>query len=716
MVVKRRRFKLYFDRALSRSLLRQTGILAVMFVGALALSYFLLWMSDYDWFEFCESKNLSVLLLPIYLLLDTNALNALYFGNMHGWMLFASSITYLFGIFIFNGMIIGVITNYLDRRIEKYRNGFIHYLKSGHHIIMGYDDMVPSIIADIFERDKDAYILLLASQRPAEVIENLMTSVAKTQMDHIIVNYGHRTDNDCYADIKLESAAEIYIVGNRLETAHDALNVECVNNISRYLKNGNFPRVPSRITCVFEDLDTYEAFKTSEIFNGLKELKIDFVPYNFYEGWARQVLVMRKYREKSNPDKEFAYPSIYGVGILPEEKRHVHIVFVGITSFSVAFAKEAAHLLHFPNFEHDNTQRTRITFIDTNADREMPLFITRNRHFFEVQPYIYRDFSKDYVVGENEGLRREQLSKNINRHGFLDVEFEFIKGDIFSKQVQDEICRWAKDKQHQSLSIFMTMTDQRSNFITGMNMPDEVYDNDIPVFIRQDRADSFVTKLREVDAVAKPYYSVVDGVLNTGTRTGRHANVYPFGMNDMAYCNDVYAYRQAKLINYLYNNLENGHFLSKDELDKKEVESVWTEADREWDNITIALRWSNLYCAYSNASKLAVLRAIRGLSPDDSSRDFNNISEEEVRELASMEHNRWNVEKLLMGFRKASEIGVIEDKYVCSEHAEKLNKNKKSQFIHHDIRPFEDLDDVRQMDYGLVRSIPWVLKMANSEN
>lgn len=713
MKVKRRRFFLYVDRALSHSVLRQTGILAVMFLVALVLSYGFLSMSGCDWREFCESKNLSVWLLPIYLLLDANALNALYFGNVHGWMLFASSITSILGILIFNGMIIGVITNAIDRRIESHRNGQIHYLKSGHHIIMGYDDMVPSIISEIFAREKDTYVLLLASESANIIVDNLKLSVAKDQLSRIIVNFGYRTDMDCYADIHLESATDIYVVGNRHDPAHDALNVECIDSIERYLKDGNFQRVPSRITCVFEDFDTYEAFKTSEIFNGLEDLNIDFIPYNFYEGWARQVFVQRKYREKCNPDKELDYPSVYGNGILPDEKRHVHIVFVGITNLSVAFAKEAAHLLHFPNFEHDNAMKTRITFIDVNADKGMPLFIARNRHFFEVQPYIYRDFSEGCTSITDESLRREQLSQKINDTGFLDVEFEFIKGDVFSKQVQDEICRWATDKESQSLSIFVTMTDQRRNFITGMNMPDEVYDNDIPVFIRQDRADSFVTKLREVNVTAKPYNTIINGMLVEGERKGRYSNVYPFGMNDLAYCNEEYAYRQAKLVNLLYCKADYSKYIFPDlkDLELQKDEDIWADANREWKRLTIALRWSNLYCTYNFVCKLAVLRAMRGLSPDDTSRDMDEVSDMEMAELAAAEHNRWNVEKLLMGYRKASDVGIVEDKYACREYCGDLQKNKKI-FIHHDIRPYKDLDEVWKLDYEIVKYMPWILKMA----
>ena len=87
------------------------------------------------------------------------------------------------------------------------------------------------------------------------------------------------------------------------------------------------------------------------------------------------------------------------------------------------------------------------------------------------------------------------------------------------------------------------------------------------------------------------------------------------------------------------------------------------------------------------------------------------MTEEEVRQLAIVEHNRWNVEKLLMGFRRPK---PEEDKYKYPEYKGSLKNNKKL-FIHHDIRPFSDLDDVKQLDNEIVKYIPWILKMTETD-
>ena len=715
----RRRLWLKFDRLLSKSLLRQFAILCVVLIVALGLSYLMLSLSGAQWEEFCEAEHLDKYLLPVYLLTDSNALNNLYMGSdnthVHGWMLIASSIIFLFGAFVFNGIIIGIITNSIEQRVKNYKEGHIHYLKSGHYIILGYDEMVPSFITHVFDKDKSAYVLILSSTKSSEIKEKLRTSFSEEKMERIIVNYGHKTSADSYKAIYLEAAEHVFVVGDHHKPAHDAINVECLDSILRYLNDPQITQRPGGLTCVFKDLDTYAAFKTSDIFSKIKDLDIDFTPYNFYAGWAKQVFVKREYKEFDNPTAApNKYPAVYGEGIKPDDDKRVHLVFVGTTNFAVAFAMEAAHVLHFPNF-YEKKVKTLITFIDKNADKEKDEFIIRNRHFFEVQPFYYYDKTNEKEdKKELQGKRDEYVIFKGDNGNFLDVEFEFIKGDVFSKNVQDEIAKWAQDSDGQYLSLFLAMADQRQNFVLGMNMPDAVYDNEVPVFIRQDRSDNFVTNLRKADEKVDEHkltYAEVkaDGTLKTKKRNARYANIYPFGMNETAYSADNRSLKRAKLINYLYEtaNYETYKFQGILALDSIPETKIWEEADEKWRQLSVSLKWSNLYNSYTIRTKLACLRAMRSLDIDDKSHDYDTLSEYEVDVMAKVEHNRWNVEKLLMGYRKAQSN---EDKYANKEFAEDLSKNKKL-FIHHDIRPFDDLNIIKELDHEFSRYIPWIMKM-----
>lgn len=725
--------KLKFDRLLSRNIGKQFIVLGGGLILILVLSYLFLPIWGDEWQKVCKENGISEWLLPIYLLIDSNALNNLYIDTgeikheVHVWPLIVSSIIFLFGAFVFNGIIIGIITNSIERRVDNHKQGRIHYLKSGHYIIMGWDDMVPSIILHIFEKDKDSFVLLMSAAESEYIREKLRKVFNEKQLEHIIINYGHRTSKDYYNDIHLESANKIYIVGLRTLPSHDAINVECIDSICDYLEQPNVKDRPKRITCVFEDLDTYAAFKTSEIFGRVKALGIEFIPYNFYAGWAKQVFVKQFHKDKDRPDTEIKYPSVYGKGYSLNDKdtltendtRFVHLVFVGTTNFAVAFAMEAAQVLHFPN---GGKVKTLITFIDKNADEEKDEFIIRNRHFFELQSYYYCDLTKGDDYKSKKLMTESVYFTNENGYekddsNFLDVEFEFIKGDVFSKKVQDVLALWSEEhNKTQYLSIFLAMANQRQNFVLGMNMPDAVYDKEIPVFIRQDRSDNFVSDLRDADENIRTnkkknsYFEVKDGELNTKVLGGRFSNIYPFGMNETAYCADEKSLERAKLINYLYCTMPSGNkFQSILALNAISNEQIWIEADKYWQGLSVALKWSNLYNAYTIRIKMAFLRSMRGLELTDTSKDTYPLEDNEVDVLAYVEHNRWNVEKLLMGYRKARKG---EDKYneENSDFKDKLKRNKE-RFIHHDIRPYEQLDDIRELDKEFSRYIPWIIKM-----
>lgn len=723
-------FKLSFDRKLSSGTLWQIGIVSAIIVLCLTISYVLMACTD-DWKAFCDDRGISRIMLPIYLLMDQNLYNEIYLGTSeHSYnnaLKFASGLTFLFGMIFLNGAIIAILSDFIKRRVDNYHNGRTHYLRKGHYLIMGYDDMVPSIITSILSKYPNADILLLTSA-PADFIhEKMRESVAQRYQDNIVVNYGHRISSDYYEDIHLEHAKEIYVAGDRRKPQHDALNVECVQSICAYLaKRPN--HTVRRINCVFENLDTYTSFCTSDIFSNLtKNIHVEFVPYNFYVGWATQVFVRQCY-ESHRDSQLMPYPSVCGPGIADtKNNKHVHLAFVGTSTFAVSFAREAAHLMHFPNGNTKN-HRTRITFIDTNMDVEMQEIITRFRHLFDIQSYYYGDYTES---GEHKLHKLDtRVNKKLDTKEFLDVEFEFIKGDIFSKPVQDLLCEWHRDKK-QYLSLFLAMSKQSKNFAISMNLPDELYENkadewNTPIFIRQDDSDNFVTLLQEQSRQKKGMYATLsNGQITEEPRYGRYANIYPFGMNDTAFYLDEVAMRRAKLINYLYTtaDYDSNTFLPMTVLASISNETLWKDAKTFWKNTNVAGKWSNMFFAYSIQYKLMYLRTARGLSIEDSSRDLEPLTEAEIEAVGRAEHNRWNVERLLMGYRKPL---PEEDAYNLSkkdgveetEEMAKLKQNKKL-FIHAEIRPYDGKKSLsakmQKLDTEFAQYIPWIIQKAQEK-
>ena len=104
---------------------------------------------------------------------------------------------------------------------------------------------------------------------------------------------------------------------------------------------------------------------------------------------------------------------------------------------------------------------------------------------------------------------------------------------------------------------------------------------------------------------------------------------------------------------------------------------------------------------------------MRGLDINDTSHDTTPLSDAEVEQLAKVEHNRWTVEKLLMGYRKPLSD---EDKYAAGNEVFKadLIKNKE-RFIHYDIRPYDELDEnEKELDRIFSEYIPWIIKKTDT--
>jgi hypothetical protein len=96
--------------------------------------------------------------------------------------------------------------------------------------------------------------------------------------------------------------------------------------------------------------------------------------------------------------------------------------------------------------------------------------------------------------------------------------------------------------------------------------------------------------------------------------------------------------------------------------------------------------------------------------------DINNpcqlqeLSDSEVSLLAEIEHNRWNIEELLLGYRP---VKLNEEKEIDKD--KKRKGYWKARFIHYDIRPFDGLkeDDKGRKssvyDAVIVRALPLIL-------
>lgn len=684
------RWLLRFDRTFSDGIWNQIVILIGFFLIAFIIGVLLCSLIPFGE----DGKKIPFYEWALYLFIDGNALSTLYMDNYQEgnriWGVIVGVLGSILGVIIFGGMLISVLSNMLQRRVENFRTGKNTYVIENHYVILGYDEIVPSIIKQICT-NADAYVLLQSSLPSEEIAEKIHSSIAQDCEKRVIIKNGHRTSLNDLEEMKLNQACSIYIVGDRTKASHDAMNIDCMEKVYEVLKKNKEKGLPESITTVFEDQDTYAAMQVADLFDNIRDLDIEFIPYNFYADWAKQMFVDCRYTDND----EQRYPSIDGIGITEDAPNHVHLVIVGTSNFGVTLGVEAAKMLHFPNFKKEQNL-TRITFIDLNADKEKDLFMTRYRHFFEIQAHWYD--GKKFPATKFEGEKSD----------FLDVEFEFIKGDVYSAQIQKQIADWASDET-QLLSLIFAMRDSRHNMAIAMNLPDEVYEKNVPVFVRQNTSSKFLAKLHEKSEMPTKKIVVENNMIKEIPLKGRYANLYPFGMTDIIFDVDKRAQRMAECINHLYSKC--------DELQWERIPTceevkncTWDEIHEKWISLPVALQWSNLYSAYNIVYRIHTIKAMR-----NSDADITEITDKEAETLGRVEHDRWNVEKLLLGYRKPSEAEDYYSKcnFINGKKVKAMKNAHKDFFIHCDIRPYTELDEIQEIDKEIIRFIPWFIEMAN---
>ena len=160
----------------------------------------------------------------------------------------------------------------------------------------------------------------------------------------------------------------------------------------------------------------------------------------------------------------------------------------------------------------------------------------------------------------------------------------------------------------------------------------------------------------------------------------------------------------AKRVNYVYNYCFS---LSDDRQVCAPAEIDIDEADRLWDSIpTLTKQYSNIFNAMTIGAKMHSL----GHEPNDW-HTYYALSRQEVDTLTEVEHNRWSVEELILGFRP-----VDNNEQAAVENDIAMKKKLRNEKVHYDLRAFSDLrpdatgKNVDIYDRALTQSIPLIVK------
>ena len=333
---------------------------------------------------------------------------------------------------------------------------------------------------------------------------------------------------------------------------------------------------------------------------------------------------------------------------VPQAGQRLHIVIAGSNRTARSFAAVAAQICHFPDFAASRC-RTRITFIDPDIREAMDNFVANRQSLFDLSHYAYvcPDGREDHAPKEEYG-------------DFLDLEWEFVDSHLSSPFIREQLEAWAADPA-QRLVVALCYEDAAAAFSAALHLPQALYKAGVPVAVyRKDHPE----------------------LMEKAVATGMFGHICCYG--EAMPGSDALLLRRSergRRVNYLYD-LEYGN-------------PPAASAAEAWAGLSFAHQLSSIASANSIPMKLRAF----GLEPTRGSVDALDAGALEA--LSEVEHRRWMISVLLMGYRAAP-------KCERSDRS-RFKELKNKEFIHLDIAPYDELAHEANKDRLIVQNIPYII-------
>lgn len=572
----------------------------------------------------------------------------------------------LIGTLLFSTFLISVITNIVDNISESYRVGKIQMKLSDHTVFLGANHLLIGMLREISRSGDTGEILILTTSNVEELRESVYSSFEGAAFvpfrSRLIFEYAERDQEENLVAACVADARRVFILGEEDEPSHDNRSISAVNILSRLCKASAHD-----VLCyaVLEDPASTKAYvmkgKAISVEQGSR-LRLNLI--DAYDYRAEQVLTAVSH----TPIDHRIVPDGGSVkvmaGIGKDARQFVHLVISGKGQMAEAFARTAFAMLHFPNFDEKTMERrTVISVVSPKAQEFMERMNALYENLFSISHYRF--------VGQN-GI--DEHTPDPRYGDFLDIEWEFIEGNMDTPSVRKALTDWVSDNA-QSLSISLCDSDSAKNAIEAISLPRAVYDRKTPVFVYQ-----------KDDA----------HLLNVACQSSVYRDsLIPFGMAEFTSTESdsdplfIHRFDMARRVNHAYSVA----FVDKA-----------CDAEGAWNGLSESDKLSSTYCALSIPLK------VRSFGIDVTRPIADQLSADERELLDRVEHRRWMAGSLLLGFYPMT----IEEREALSsldkDALKDLVKENKSRFIHWDLEAFDVIKgDEQEKDAVLMNAIPYIM-------
>ncbi len=327
-------------------------------------------------------------------------------------------------------------------------------------------------------------------------------------------------------------------------------------------------------------------------------------------------------------------------GISSTDPRHVHVVIVGTDALSLAVLRQVALIAHYPNFDDETgANRTRITVIDTKA-KDKEALDKMQESIRQMTGHLLQECYIRHLMLTPGSV--EEVGSNHRQDSFIDLEFEWVGTGI-----------------GKPLDYFQTLGDANA-LVSVFSTPETL-----------DKAEAEYAQTHFLQ------HYPIDPERLSQSISGKGIDV-----------------RRARLINTIYNvgtylkdicmsdiyNVKAYHLslstFVKHTPDKK-VMKLWEEIAHSNE-----LKLSNVYCGDCFDVKVRSVTGGKSLALQQ----IDSLIAEQIEPLSKSEHARWNVDKLILGFRPYTAQERYEDEFKFGADIKKSrSRMKKVHKAHIDI-------------------------------
>jgi len=210
---------------------------------------------------------------------------------------------------------------------------------------------------------------------------------------------------------------------------------------------------------------------------------------------------------------------------------------------------------------------------------------------------------------------------------FLDVEWEFIKGETSDPLVKEYLSR-SSQNENDILTVIICMPTDDQALTVSTNLPQAVYDKAEQILVYQRHSQDMILQLSAA------------GIEDKSVRKkNRYQKVVAFG--ELIHCFD------QSLVDVPFAKKINSN--NQKQIAQRIAEGKdWREIDLKWCNLKLLERWSAIYSSHGWWSRFRTMGIAPGQTPQkELFEEYFQQNEHTKMLYCRVEHNRWNMERLL---------------------------------------------------------------------